>query len=557
MELSLVAIGGVITIVLVSMLSPRIRLAAPLILVVVGVGISLLPGVPPVHVPSAVILAAVLPPLLYASSISLSVVDLRQNVGTITSLAVVLVVLSAVGTGLLLCALFPDLSLASAIALGAVISPTDAVAASSIGRRLGLPPRLLAVLEGESLVNDASALVLLRTAIAAAAGAVSALQILGLLAYSVVLGVGLGVVIGFLTVRLRARVTDPVLTTAISLVVPFVAYIPAEAVGASGVLSVVAAGLVTGHFGATAFSAPARISDRLNWRTIQFLLENGVFLLLGLELKSILIQVHADQLSVPQAIMFGLFATLLLILIRFAVVLTRQAAAQRFSRRRVSPSNSGADASDRNPHEGLGWRDSVVLSWSGMRGVVTVAAAQSLPEGTPYRPQLVLIAFTVALATLLVQGVSLPLVIRSLGIKVRTNEARLQEFAALMDQLEIAGARRLDDPLLRLPGVNGGDFLIPDRAAIDRVRTDSALRSEFAWEHSRALPGESVPQREYSLLRCEVLDAERRALAKARDGGTFAADSIARAEEMLDLEEARLTHQLGGPGLRRRRSGRP
>lgn len=371
----------------------------------------------------------------------------------------------------------------------------------------------------------------------------------GLLAYSVVPGVGLGVAIGFLTGRLRARVSDPVLTTAISLIVPFVAYIPAEAVGASGVLSVVAAGLVTGHFGATAFSAPARISDRLNWRTIQFLLENGVFLLLGLELMSILNQVRAKELSVPQAIMFGLLATLLLVAIRFTVVLVRHAVAERFRKRMPAapPPQQVAGVTDRWPHAGLGWRDSVVLSWSGMRGVVTVAAAQSLPEDTPYRPQLVLIAFTVALSTLLVQGISLPAVIRSLGIKVRTDADRLQEFAALVDQLRVAGARRLDDPLLRLPGAGASDELISDRAAIERVRSDSALRSESALEHSRALPGESVSHRRYALLRCEVLDAERQALAVVRDGGTFAADSIARAEEMLDLEEARLTHQLGGP----------
>lgn len=528
MGLALIAVLGVVAIVAVSLLAPKVKVAAPLILAVLGIGISVLPGMPPVHIASAVILSGVLPPLLYASSISLPLADLRSNIGSISALAVVLVVVSAFGTGFLLFTLFPDLSLASAIALGAVISPTDAVAATSIGKRLGLPPRLLAVLEGESLVNDASALVLLRTAIAATAGAVSAWQIVGTFAYSVVLGVGLGVAIGYLTVFVRARVPDPVLATAISFVVPFAAYLPAETIGASGVLSVVAAGLITGHLGATSFSAPARLSERLNWRTFQFLLENGVFLLMGLELKTIVEGVRHHRLDVPQAILFGLLATVVLIGIRCAVV-AAMTALGRLPRKQPDP-------------EKLGAREGIVLSWSGMRGVVTVAGAQSLPEQIPYREQLVLIAYTVAIVTLVVQGASLPAVIRIAGVKGTPVQRQLEEFAELVDHIRQKGAERLDDPAL---AVLGGGVLDP--AVLERVRVESSRRSDYAWERSSAADHQGVAANEqYALVRRDILLHERAALVAARNRGGYSSIALARAQEMLDLEEAGLDHLRDG-----------
>jgi len=530
MGLALIAVLGVVVIVAVSLLAPKVKLAAPLILAVIGIGISVLPGMPPVHVASAIILSGVLPPLLYASSISLPLVDLRSNVGSISALAVVLVVASAFGTGFLLYTLFPDLDLAAAIALGAVISPTDAVAATSIGKRLGLPPRLLAVLEGESLVNDASALVLLRTAIAATAGVVSAWQVLGTFAYSVILGVGLGVAIGYLTVFVRARVPDPVLATAISFVVPFAAYLPAETIGASGVLSVVAAGLITGHLGATSFSAPARLSERLNWRTFQFLLENGVFLLMGLELKTIVEGVRHDRLDVPQAILFGLLATAMLIGIRFAVVAVMTALG-RLPRGRPDP-------------EALGGREGVVLSWSGMRGVVTVAAAQSLPESIPYREQLVLIAYTVAITTLVLQGATLPAVIRLTGVRGTPRDRQLEEFAELIDHIRLKGTERLDDPGFTVAG--GG---APDPSVIERVRLEAARRSEYAWEQYSAAGGDTPAVNEqYALVRRDVLVHERAALVAARNRGSYSSTALARAQEMLDLEEASLDHFRDGSG---------
>jgi len=545
MRPEIIGVICLIIVVGVSVLSPKLRLATPILLVLIGLGISVIPWVPPVHVPSEWILAGVLPPLLYSSAINLPLVDFRKNLGSISVLSVLLVIVSAVGTGFLLFMILPDLNLAGAIALGAVISPTDAVAATSIGKKLGLPPRLIAVLEGESLVNDASALVLLRTATAASAGTIALGGFGGVavdFAYSSVVAIGVGLVVGVLTVWVRSRLNDSVLTTAVSFVIPFLAYIPAEAIGASGVLSVVVAGLYPGHMGAKHFTASVRISERLNWRTIQFLLENGVFLLMGLELKDIVVDAvgrdpQSQNLNAWEAIVLGIGAALVLFAIRFAFV-GPLLAYQRARARRRDP--SGPDAT-----EATGWKGGLVLSWAGMRGVVTVAAAQSLPEATPYRSQLILIAFTVSIVTLLLQGGTLPWLIRVLKLRGVDEAADHAEFATLVDELRTAGLQVLESPELSLPT---GEPV--DESVVDRVRSDAELRSESAWEraHTAALGGdraESAPHAQYRVLRIEVLRAERAALLEARGRGEFASRILVRAQLMLDQEESRLLQSDG------------
>lgn len=541
MGFALIAVLGVVTIVAVSMLAPRLRVATPLVLALIGLAVSFIPGVPPIHVPSAVILAVVLPPLLYSASINLPLAGFRENRGSITALSVVLVIGSAFGSGYLLFLIFPNLPFAAALALGAVISPTDAIAATSIGKRLGLPPRLLSILEGESLVNDASALVLLRMSIAAVAGVVSVWQIVGTLAFSVTIGLILGVIVGYLTVWVRARVSDSVVTTALSFVVPFIAYIPAELIGASGVLSVVAAGLITGHLGASAFTAPARISERLNWRTFQFLIENGVFLLMGLEVKSIIDQVQNHDLSATQAVVFGLCVTIVLIGLRGVVVAIVVRAQSGFRRGRKGIASEGEQAADRPQHQlPIGWRAGVVLAWSGMRGVVTVAAAQSLPESIPYRPQLVLIAYTVAIVTLLLQGITLPAVIGLVKPARSTRTQAHEEFVRLVEFIQLAGQERLDAAVIH--GVDGKPVA---EDVVLRVRLESVFRSESARELSDPSDRSDAPQRQFTVLRRKVIHAERAALISARNRGGFTVSALERAQVMLDLEEARLDHQGG------------
>jgi NhaP-type Na+/H+ or K+/H+ antiporter len=566
---------AVITIVAAGVFSRKLGVAAPLILIVIGIGFSYIPGAPTV-VPHQIVLLGLLPPILYAAAINVPVVDLRRNFATISALSVGLVLVTAFGTGLVLYAIFPSLSLAGGIALGAVISPTDAVAATALGKKLGLPPRLVTILEGESLVNDATALVLLRSAILAISGAVTFWGAIGDFVFAASVAVLVGLVVGYVTVWARSKLRDPVLDTAISLAVPFIAFIPAESVGASGVLAVVAAGLYSGHNSAKRFSAQARIAERLNWRTVQFMLENGVFLLMGVEISSIIANVLEKDLSVHLALAYGLLMVACIILIRFLFIgplllvlrRTGDQLERRQSRFRAMLARmrgrAGADPrarrrTDRAERilqrregdikqlraEGLGWRGGVVLSWSGMRGVVTLAAAQSLPEDIEYRSQLVLIAFTVAVVTLLVQGSTLPWLIRASGIRGSDRAADRRELAELLDEMGVAGLAVLDDPKLSLP--DGGSI---DPAVIERVRNDTLLGAESAWERAKFGGGERglarSPHQQYRSLRYEVLQAERESLLEARSSGSYPSRILSRAQSMLDLEQTRL-EQIDNP----------
>lgn len=234
MEMTLVSIVGVSSIVAVAAFSKRLGLAAPLSLVVVGIALSFVPGVPALAIEPQWVLAGVLPPLLYSTAVNMPAGDFRRNIKAISGLAVLLVVVTTLGAGWLFHWLMPGLGWPAAFALGAVVSPTDAVAATSMGKQLGLPSRLLTMLEGEGLVNDASALVLLRSAIAAMAGTVSLAGVAGNFLFSVAVATAVGLVVGLVNVRVRALLKDSLLNTAISFVVPFVAFLPAEEFHASG-----------------------------------------------------------------------------------------------------------------------------------------------------------------------------------------------------------------------------------------------------------------------------------------------------------------------------------
>lgn len=575
MELALFGVIGAITIVAAGVFSRKLGVAAPLLLILIGFAFSYIPGAP-TEIEPDIILLGLLPPILYSAAINVPVVDFRRNFSSISALSVILVLVTAFITGYVLYLIFPDLSLAAGIAIGAVISPTDAVAATALGKRLGLPPRLVTILEGEGLVNDATALVLLRSAVAATAATVSFWGAVGDFAYAVVLAALVGLIVGVVTVFVRTKLHDPILDTAISFAVPFIAFIPAEHFHASGVIAVVVAGLYSGHSSAKRFSAQARISERLNWRTAQFVLENGVFLLMGLQVSTLIADVQEDSLSAENAIVLGLLMALLVVLIRFffvgplLIVLRRRAARAerrqtRFGemlarlRERVDLSGTLLRRTDRAERvynrrqvdmeqlraEGFGWRGGIVLSWSGMRGVVTLAAAQSLPADIPYRAQLVLIAFTVAVVTLLVQGGTLPALIRWTGIRGTDRAADRRELAGLLDEIGEAGIGVLENPEFQLPD---GEKIDP--AVIERVRHDTLLSSESAWEraeHGAGIDGlVHSPQRQYRALRREVLDAEREALLEARSMGSYPSRILERAQTMLDLEETRL-EQIDNP----------
>lgn len=562
LELAVFGVAAVLIIVAVAAIAPRLGVAAPILLVLVGIGVGYLPGVPDFEFPPELILTIVLPPILYSAAVNVPLTDFRRNLRSITGLSVLLVIISAFGSGLLLFALLPDLNLAAAIALGAVISPPDAVAATAVGERLGLPPRLVTVLEGEGLVNDATALVMLRSAIAATAGALSFWGAVGDFVLAVTLAVVLGAVVGAVTVYVRSKLNSAVLTTAISFTVPFLAYVPTEEVGGSGVLAVVVAGLITGHASASRFSPQDRMSERTNWRTAQLLLENGVFLLMGFELSALIESVDgdADGIGLLHAVGIGLLATLALVIIRVLFVIplvlslrSEQRRAElvarrveQFLKRVTAPGLEGAkprivDRAKRASadiafyrDEGLGWRGGAVLAWSGMRGVVTLAAAQSLPADFPYRPQLVLIAFTVAIVTLVVQGGTLPLLIRKLGVTGTDADADARELASLADEVFDVAKESLANPDLRR--ADGGEY---DPEVLENAR---AVASRMGRILSKPVDLDEdandthVQRRELTRI---LLENAQLALLDARSSGSYSSRTIEQAQHRLDAEALR------------------
>jgi monovalent cation/hydrogen antiporter len=377
-------------------------LSPPLVLVVVGVVASLVPGVPDYRLDPAVVLIGVLPPLLYAAAIRTSLVDVRANRQAIGILAVGAVVFTTVVVGVIAWLLLPKVSLAAGLALGAIVAPPDAVAATTIGRRVGMPRRLVSILEGESLLNDATALVSLRTATAAITASIGVWVVIGDFVLAVAGGVVVGVVIAAVLAAIRKRVSDPVLDTTISFIAPFLAYLPAEAIHASGVLAVVVTGLILGHKSPILQSASSRLSEQTNWRTVQFVLENTVFLVIGLQVPDTIRAAWESEIGHDRVVMLCVAVLLATIVTRIVWVYVATAIY------RFGPAQLRIRA--------WPWAHAALVSWAGMRGVATLAAAFALPVETPARDALVLAALTVVAGTLLLQGTTLPLLTRRLGM---------------------------------------------------------------------------------------------------------------------------------------------
>ncbi len=564
MEPTVLGVIAVALIVGAAVLGRKTGIASVLILLVVGIGIGYIPGVPPVDIDPEWILAGVLPLLLYSSAVNYPFTDFRRNLAAISALSVTLVVVSSVVVGFVLFLLLPGIGLAAAIALGAVVSPTDAVAATSIAKRLGLPSRLVAVLEGEALVNDASALVLLRSAVAATAGSVSLWAVAGDFAYASAVGVAVGLAVGFVTVWIRSRISEPVVTTTISFAIPFVAFVPAEHFGASGVIAVVAAGLVTGHRGASRFAANQRISDHTNWATVQFILEHAVFLLMGLELHSLIDDVSGTAGGLTFALTLGLILTAVVVGLRFLFVFPQLALLRRWENRRVlrgdrhrddirdyveaAPEATAKQArrkhgllrrlrkheadSDFYRAERFQWRESVVISWAGMRGVVTLAAAQSLPANIPFRSSLILVAFVVAVVTLYGLGGTLPLVIRTTKISGGGAEAHRTEVRELLSTVNRAAIAMLNDP--ERTAIDGAQ---PDPATLARLRAryERPTTSEIADDAE----GQITERSQILILDERMRDSARAELLDARALGSYSSEAIASVQRLLDIEESR------------------
>ncbi|VEG26809.1 cation:proton antiporter [Actinomyces howellii] len=468
MDLLVIAVVALLVIAACNQIAPRLGLASPLVLLGLGVAVGFLPMVGAIELDPEIVLEMVLPPLLFGAAVSMPVMDFRRELIAVAGLAVGLVVVTAVVLGLVVHTIVPDLPVAWAIALGAVLSPTDAVAVA-IAKDLGVSHRIITILEGEGLFNDATALVLLSSA--TAVGLMTDTHALEpgslVLDFVVALAVALlvGWVVGEVTTRVCARVSDPTANTVISFTIPFLASIPAEHLGGSGLVAAVVAGLV-GSYRAPALVPPAnRRTAQHNWRTVELVLEGGVFLTMGLQAYGIVEEVRQTTGGLAWAGLLALTAGALTVVLRAAFVVPLLAWLRSLgarSRRRYERAEERMSAfeqrlshacdldeevigardltpeewkralhrwSARLEHgrrkqrrarndldyflnEPLGPREASVIIWAGMRGAVTLAAAQTLPLGTPMRPFLLLVALLVAAGSLVIQGLTLPALVR-------------------------------------------------------------------------------------------------------------------------------------------------
>ncbi|MFC8043642.1 cation:proton antiporter [Nocardia sp. NPDC057353] len=524
-------LGGVVMLVLIAAaatIGPRLGIAAPLLLVGAGLLGSVLPAVPELDIDPELVLQVLLPPLLYSSAVSMPAMNFRRDLRAISGLSVVLVVAGAVVLGLFFAAVIPGLSVWWGIALGAVLSPTDAVATSMVERGR-VPPRVVAILDGESLLNDATALVLLRTAVAATAAAFSFGAALGSFVLAVAVATAVGAVVGRATLAVRSRIPDATVNTVLSFTVPFLASVPAELLGGSGLVAAVVAGLVTGYGAPRRLSPRNRLNDSINWRTVEVVLEGLVFLTMGLQLSGIVGEVHREHAGLGTAALIAVAALLLGLLVRAAYVGVLLFGLGRRARRSVAvqprmldfqrrlaagafePRQLGARRAERLGTrvrralsdidylraQPLGVRQGFVVVWAGMRGAVTVAAAQTLPADAPHRSLLVFVAFAVATLSLLIQGGTIGPI-----------------------------ARRI------LPETDPAEAEFERRELLELLRA-----TELGVPHAGLSPKQH---------RLAVLDAQRAAVLDARDDGIFDADVLQHTLVTIDAEQLALDLR-GGP----------
>ncbi|WP_108398336.1 Na+/H+ antiporter [Devosia submarina] len=502
-----------------------------LLLVLVGLVASFVPGLNRLELEPHIILNVVLPPLLFSAATEFSYFSFKQRLRSILNLGVMLVAVTAGAVGLAATWIYPEMSLIVALVLGAVISPPDAVTAVAVGRSAGLPTKIMTVLKGESLINDAAALTLFTFATATVASThLFTSNLLVFFAYGAGVGVATGLGMAVLVHWTRSKLYNATLSTVLSVLVPFTAYMLAEEIHASGVLAVVAAGLYLGHTSSHELPT-ARNQERQFWLTADALLETFVFAYIGLQLRFVIEDASKSDLTLPW--LAALTATTLAVVILIRMVWIYSSA----SLLRMVQGITGKRFYDADP---FGARENFIIGWTGMRGVVTLAAAAGIPlsvlDGSafPNRDAIQAVAFLVTIGTLLVQGISLPYIIRIFGLTSRTEEARAkQQTAKLMEIARQAGIdaigkfRRLHDSedvgtyadlvLKRITSSRDVDaelsvdpslryrlveqILLARRSAVIRARDDRAIDDEIVREVLRQFDAEQMALDGWSAFR--------------------------------------------------------
>jgi Na+/H+ antiporter len=493
----------------------------PIFLVLGGLAIGFVPGMPEIELEPELVLLIFLPPLLYSASFFASLRDLRRNVGTISLLSVGLVLVTCVAVAVCIHAVVPGMSWPAAFVLGAIVSPTDPVAVTAIAGRIGIPRRVVTVTEGESLINDATAITAYRVAVVAVtAGTFSVWDAGGKFLLGAAGGVAIGLAVGWVIAHVRERLDDPPVEITISLLTCYAAYLPAEELGLSGVVAAVTVGLYMGSQTSRVTNAQVRMQGFAVWQILTFLLNSFLFVLIGLQLPQIIDELQEANYATETVIGYGLLVSAVVVVARIVWVYGfTYIPGGLASRQEIQPANVA------------------LIAWMGMRGAVSLAAALALPTVTDAgerfteRPLILFLTFSVILFTLVVQGLSLPLLARFVrtedddGEEFEENKARKLAARAALDRLELLAEEEWtrNETIERMEGMY-------------RYRYN-----RFAARFDEEADGEAIEARTSDYLRivASVIEAQRETLDELRREGVISSDVMRRVEHELDLEEGR------------------
>jgi CPA1 family monovalent cation:H+ antiporter len=528
-ETAEIFVGLLLAVAVLAMLARKSNISYPILFVIGGLVLGLVPGIPKVTLNPDLVFLFFLPPLLFPAALFTSWRDFRANLRPISLLAIGLVLYTTVAVAYL-AHYFLNLPLAAGFVLGAIISPPDAIAATAITQRLKVPRRIVTILEGESLVNDATALVAYRFAVLAImSGSFSLVRATGQFFVVSLGGILVGLAVGWLAQQFHKRVDDAPIEITVSLLTPFVAYLTSEQLGVSGVLAVVSAGLYLGWYAPQLITFKTRLQGGPVWEMVEFLLNGFVFILIGLQLPEVLRGLSGEHFPISQLVWDALLISFAVILIRIIWVFPAT----------YLPRLIFKKLCRRDPYPN--WRHVTIIAWTGMRGVVSLAAALAIPltldetpGGKPFpgRSKILFLTFVVILATLVVQGLSLPLLIRWLGIKDDGTTDKEERNARL---------KANKTALARLKEIGESE---PAKAeALDRLIVeyeDQIHQIESAGTRT------DVPLRlfssEFERLSNEALQIERRTILQLRNQDVIGDDVLRRIQHDIDLAEARLRH---------------
>jgi len=514
----------------VTLIATRIGIAYPILMVIAGLilgyVLGLIPDAPSVALDPDTVLIVFLPPILFAGAFNLSPRDLWQNIRPITLLAVGLVVATTAAVAAVAMALAPGIGWPVAITLGAIVSPPDAIAATAIARRVNLPRRLVIIFEGESLVNDATALTIYRFAVIAAGTASGAFDVgaatIGFV--GVVLGgLLIGVVVGLGASRLLSHLDEPPVEVLITLLIPFVAYLPAESLGVSGVLAVVTAGLIAGWRSPRVMGSSTRLLATSTWTMVIFVVNGLAFLLVGLQLRTVARSIEGA--TGPELLAAAVIVSLTVVIVRLIWVYPAT-----YLPRWLFPSIERRDPAPPA-------RVPLILGWGGMRGAVTLAAALALDTDFPNREAVIFLAFSVILVTLLGQGLTLPWLIRTLN--VRDDDSLLHEEMHARRTATDAALRRIEEMRTEVPN----HLPLLNQLQERYEHREEHLVHEHTDDLDGSLPEELTPEEveamEHDEMRRSIISAERLAILELRDRGEITVETLRRLERDLDLDELR------------------